>query len=107
MGQGNHRSSQGHPVYRSRRPEEYVASRPLFSTTIPRTHDVLEVTTGTKLWGISPSGHSYWARTAKIDATDKGGNATPFFIKVSKSRYRPIGLQCSHILVQVHHNEIG
>ncbi|KAH6627298.1 Fructosamine kinase-domain-containing protein [Chaetomium sp. MPI-SDFR-AT-0129] len=37
---------------------------------------------GTKILGISPSGASYWARTAKIDATDEEGEPTPFFIKV-------------------------
>lgn len=38
---------------------------------------------GTQFHGITPSGASYWARTAKIDATDADGNETPFFIKVS------------------------
>lgn len=37
---------------------------------------------GTQFLGISPSGASYWARTAKIDATDADGNETPVFIKV-------------------------
>lgn len=37
---------------------------------------------GTQYHDISPSGASYWARTAKIDATDEDGNETPFFIKV-------------------------
>lgn len=37
---------------------------------------------GTQFHGISPSGASYWARTAKIDATDEDGNESPFFIKV-------------------------
>ncbi|KAK7755536.1 hypothetical protein SLS62_002470 [Diatrype stigma] len=31
---------------------------------------------------IHPSGKSNWARTAKIEATDETGKATPFFIKV-------------------------
>ncbi|KAK4154987.1 Fructosamine/Ketosamine-3-kinase [Chaetomidium leptoderma] len=37
---------------------------------------------GTEVHGISGSGSSYWARTAKIDATDAAGNSTPFFMKV-------------------------
>ncbi|KAK3382236.1 Fructosamine kinase-domain-containing protein [Lasiosphaeria ovina] len=37
---------------------------------------------GTQVRGIAPSGNSYWARTAKIDAVDAAGNATPFFLKV-------------------------
>ncbi|KAI1332862.1 Fructosamine/Ketosamine-3-kinase [Xylariaceae sp. FL0255] len=37
---------------------------------------------GTSVLGISPSGASYWARTAKIDAADADGNPTPFFVKV-------------------------
>ncbi|KAK3899686.1 hypothetical protein C8A05DRAFT_17911 [Staphylotrichum tortipilum] len=40
---------------------------------------------GTQVHGISPSGSSYWARTAKIEATDAAGNPTPFFIKVLQS----------------------
>ncbi|POS75160.1 hypothetical protein DHEL01_v206446 [Diaporthe helianthi] len=39
---------------------------------------------GTQFHGISPSGVSYWARTAKIDATDVDGNKTPLFIKIHK-----------------------
>lgn len=42
-----------------------------------------ELPPGTQIRGITPSGASYWARTAKIDATDQHGNPTPFFIKVS------------------------
>lgn len=38
---------------------------------------------GTRFDAISPSGASYWARTAKIEAVDERGNETPFFIKVS------------------------
>lgn len=37
---------------------------------------------GTQFQAIFPSGASYWARTAKIEAIDEGGNETPFFIKV-------------------------
>ncbi|AEO68575.1 uncharacterized protein THITE_2118142 [Thermothielavioides terrestris NRRL 8126] len=37
---------------------------------------------GTQVQGITASGASYWAQTAKILATDQGGNPTPFFIKV-------------------------
>ncbi|KAI0145150.1 Fructosamine kinase-domain-containing protein [Xylariaceae sp. FL1272] len=37
---------------------------------------------GTKVLGISASGKSYWAQTAKIDAVDAEGNETPFFVKV-------------------------
>lgn len=37
---------------------------------------------GTQFHGIAPSGSSYWARTAKIDATDANREPTPFFIKV-------------------------
>ncbi|ORY71910.1 uncharacterized protein BCR38DRAFT_480385 [Pseudomassariella vexata] len=37
---------------------------------------------GTEVLGISRSGASYWARTAKIDATNEAGEETPFFIKV-------------------------
>jgi hypothetical protein len=42
---------------------------------------------GTQFHGISPSGVSYWARTAKIDATDADGNKTPFFMKVSVTNH--------------------
>jgi hypothetical protein len=38
---------------------------------------------GTQCHCISPSGVSYWARTAKIDGTDADGNKTAFFLKVS------------------------
>ncbi|KAI1266435.1 Fructosamine kinase-domain-containing protein [Xylariaceae sp. FL1019] len=41
-----------------------------------------EMPPGTKVLSISPSGASYWARTAKIEAVDAEGNETPFFIKV-------------------------
>lgn len=37
---------------------------------------------GTVFGEIYPSGASYWARTAKIEATDKNGDDSPFFIKV-------------------------
>lgn len=40
---------------------------------------------GTQVHGISQSGLSYWARTAKIDATDEAGQDSPFFIKVHQS----------------------
>lgn len=43
----------------------------------------LELPAGTEFHAISPSGASYWARTAKIDATDESGKETPFFIKVT------------------------
>lgn len=42
---------------------------------------------GTQVKGISPSGASYWARTAKIDAVDADGNETPFFVKVWQNCY--------------------
>ncbi|KAK8121916.1 Fructosamine/Ketosamine-3-kinase [Apiospora sp. TS-2023a] len=41
-----------------------------------------ELPKGTRCHGITVSGASYWARTAKIDVTDELGNETPFFIKV-------------------------
>ncbi|KAK4032546.1 hypothetical protein C8A01DRAFT_20379 [Parachaetomium inaequale] len=37
---------------------------------------------GTQVHGITQSGASYWARTAKIEAADAVGNPTPFFMKV-------------------------
>ncbi|KAK1765477.1 Fructosamine/Ketosamine-3-kinase [Phialemonium atrogriseum] len=37
---------------------------------------------GTTPTDIAPSGASYWARTAKISATDADGNETAFFMKV-------------------------
>lgn len=37
---------------------------------------------GTNFHGISAGGESFWARTAKIDATDQYGELTPYFIKV-------------------------
>lgn len=40
---------------------------------------------GTVPTGIERSGASYWARTAKISATDAEGNETAFFIKVHQS----------------------
>ncbi|KAK7999566.1 hypothetical protein PG990_012166 [Apiospora arundinis] len=40
---------------------------------------------GTQCHGITPSGASYWARTAKIDATNEHGENTPFFIKVHQT----------------------
>lgn len=46
----------------------------------------LALPAGTEFHGISPSGASYWARTAKIDATDESGKETPFFIKVMVHR---------------------
>jgi hypothetical protein len=49
----------------------------------PKSSRHAELPPGTKIHGISPSGSSYWARTAKIDATDEEGNPTPFFIKVT------------------------
>ncbi|KAK1829369.1 protein-ribulosamine 3-kinase, chloroplastic [Podospora conica] len=42
---------------------------------------------GTQVHGISPSGFSPWAKTAKIDATNQAGEETPFFIKVHKSEH--------------------
>lgn len=44
---------------------------------------IAELPPGTQVHGISQSGSSYWARTAKIDATDAAGNPTPFFMKVT------------------------
>ncbi|KAI1269034.1 hypothetical protein F5Y18DRAFT_439599 [Xylariaceae sp. FL1019] len=41
-----------------------------------------ELPLGTIVQGISPSGKSNWARTAKIEATDEAGRETNFFIKV-------------------------
>lgn len=49
----------------------------------PAVHKKLPA--GTTVQGISPSGASFWARTAKIDATDADGADTPFFIKVDRS----------------------
>lgn len=49
---------------------------------------------GTQFHGISPSGASYWARTAKIDATDADGNETPYFIKVSVAHQRLVPCPC-------------
>jgi hypothetical protein len=46
------------------------------------SNSITELPPGTQILGITPSGASYWARTAKIDATDEEGNPTPFFIKV-------------------------
>jgi hypothetical protein len=46
------------------------------------SNSITELPPGTQIQGITPSGASYWARTAKIDATDQEGNPTPFFIKV-------------------------
>ncbi|KAL2189944.1 hypothetical protein L209DRAFT_679532 [Thermothelomyces heterothallicus CBS 203.75] len=40
---------------------------------------------GTQVHGITRSGASYWARTAKIEATDMAGNSTTFFMKVLQS----------------------
>ncbi|KAK6829586.1 fructosamine/ketosamine-3-kinase [Apiospora arundinis] len=40
---------------------------------------------GTQFHGITPSGASYWARTAKIDATNEAGEDSPFFIKVHQA----------------------
>lgn len=37
---------------------------------------------GTNFHGIYASGASFWARTAKIDATNEEGEDTPYFIKV-------------------------
>lgn len=45
--------------------------------------------TGTHFEGITPSGASYWARTAKIEALDDHGNETPFFIKVCHGKAFP------------------
>ncbi|KUI69173.1 Protein-ribulosamine 3-kinase, chloroplastic [Cytospora mali] len=40
---------------------------------------------GTRFLGTTPSGASYWARAARIDATDEAEEETPFFLKVYKS----------------------
>jgi hypothetical protein len=42
-----------------------------------------ELPEGTKIVGISPSGASYWARTAKIKATNAAGDEDNYFVKVS------------------------
>jgi hypothetical protein len=42
-----------------------------------------ELPPGTNVISISPSGASYWARTAKIEATDANGDESSFFVKVS------------------------
>ena len=44
-----------------------------------------ELPPGTTPTDIAPSGASYWARTAKISATNADGNKTAFFIKVSEN----------------------
>ncbi|KAK7985431.1 hypothetical protein PG996_005328, partial [Apiospora saccharicola] len=38
---------------------------------------------GTQWHGITPSGKSHWARTAKIDATKELGRKIPLFTKVT------------------------
>lgn len=43
--------------------------------------------TGTHFLGTAPSGASYWARAARIDATDETGEETPFFLKVHRSEH--------------------
>lgn len=42
----------------------------------------LALPANTQILGISPSGESYWARTAKIDAWDAGGKHVTYFLKV-------------------------
>ncbi|KLU90917.1 hypothetical protein MAPG_09442 [Magnaporthiopsis poae ATCC 64411] len=42
---------------------------------------------GTTVHSISPSGKSFWARTAKIEATGADGTDTPFFIKVNQFQH--------------------
>jgi len=54
-------------------PTSRLLTLPMFRIVLPA---------GTTFHGISPSGASYWARTAKIDATNEAGEETPFFIKV-------------------------
>jgi protein-ribulosamine 3-kinase len=43
----------------------------------------IELPPGTKIKGISPSGASYWARTAKIEALDANGAEDDYFVKAS------------------------
>ncbi len=43
-----------------------------------------ELPPGTTPTDITPSGASYWARTAKISATDADGEEAEFFIKARK-----------------------
>jgi hypothetical protein len=43
----------------------------------------LELPSGVKIKGIRPIGASYFARTAKIEATDSEGEETNFFLKAA------------------------
>jgi hypothetical protein len=45
---------------------------------------MIELPEGTQILEISPSGASYWARTAKIETVNAQGEAFDYFVKVSE-----------------------
>lgn len=45
---------------------------------------MIELPKGTQILEISPSGASYWARTAKIETVNAQGEAFDYFVKVSE-----------------------
>lgn len=50
---------------------------------IETDHDIIVLPHGATVVSITPSGMSYWARTAKITTFDNSNGAINYFLKVS------------------------
>lgn len=53
------------------------------TTSIEANHDIIVLPDETRVVSITPSGRSYWARTAKIATLNSSNKEISYFLKVS------------------------